>query len=239
MPEPITAVDYADIFGADDDLLESHCVTYVQGTSPASLLHELRARRTAPGSPVTGVSALRELTQETYEQAESAGTQLVGVTPVGDWAVMVEYNGLLGTDPEVVLPATRGRAAVSHMANVAPGEPFYWYEDGSVRMSYDEDPYLRGGERPDELLDVMRQVGVRAAGGPGRGRQEADLRLGQLRPGPPRHRSPADPSAPGDGGVHLRLRAPARAFLAAGVTPRQVSGPPCSAVTPAVWPPTA
>ncbi|MFD5454730.1 DUF6461 domain-containing protein [Streptomyces olivaceus] len=159
MPEPITAADYADIFGADDDLLESHCVTYVQGTSPAGLLHELRARRTAPGTPVTGVSALRELTQETYEQAESAGTQLVGVTAVGDWAVMVEYNGLLGTDPEVVLPATRGRTAVSHMANVAPGEPFYWYEDGSVRMSYDEDPYLRGGEHPDELLDVMRQVG--------------------------------------------------------------------------------
>jgi hypothetical protein len=159
VPEPITEADYADIFGTDEDFLESHCVTYVQAMSPADLLRELRAQRITPGTAVTGVGALRELTNETYDRADSEGTRLVGVTAVGDWALMAEFNGLLGTDPEVMLAATRGRTAVSHMANVAPGQPFFWYEDGSVRMSYYEDPYLRGGDRPDELLDVMRKVG--------------------------------------------------------------------------------
>jgi hypothetical protein len=83
----------------------------------------------------------------------------VGVVRVGDWTLMVEYNGFMGTEPEVMLPVTRGRAAVSHMANVSPVGPFCWYVDGCVRMSYGEDPYCRGGSHPDALLEVMRKVG--------------------------------------------------------------------------------
>nr|WP_281182518.1 DUF6461 domain-containing protein [Streptomyces sparsogenes] len=85
--------------------------------------------------------------------------QPVGVVPVGGWTLMVEYNGFMGTEPEVMLPLTRGRTAVSHMANVSPVGPFYWYVDGSVRMSYGEDPYCRGGSHFDDLLDVVRKVG--------------------------------------------------------------------------------
>lgn len=48
---------------------------------------------------------------------------------------------------------------VSHMANGSPVGPFYSYVDGYVRMSYDEEPYCRGGSHPDDLLDVMRKVG--------------------------------------------------------------------------------
>ncbi|WP_308401082.1 DUF6461 domain-containing protein [Streptomyces sp. AC512_CC834] len=160
MPEPITAAAYADIFGADDDFLESHCFTYVRAIGPEDLLRELRAPRPTAGTAATGVNALRELTTESNNLGfTSERAQLVGVTPVGDWTLMVEYNGLAGVEPEVMLPATRGRTAVSHMANVAPGEPFYWYENGSVRLSYYEDAYLREGDCPDELLGVMREVG--------------------------------------------------------------------------------
>lgn len=160
MTEPITEADYADIFGTDDDFEESHCFTYVQAIRPEELLRELRAR-IAPGAAVTGLSALREWTTESYRLGDHTfeEVQPVGVIPVGDWTLMVEYNGSMGTDPENVLPVTRRRTAVSHMANVSPVGPFYWYVDGSVRMSFDEDPHDREGSRPDDLLDVMRKVG--------------------------------------------------------------------------------
>ncbi|WP_308408183.1 DUF6461 domain-containing protein [Streptomyces mayonensis] len=163
MTECTTAADYTDIFGTDDDFGESHCFTYVQAIRPEELLRELKAPRIAPGTgtAVTGLSALREWTNELYRLGEHTfeEVQPVGVVPVGDWTLMVEYNGFMGTEPEVMLPVTRGRTAVSHMANVSPVGPFYWYVDGAVRMSYDEDPYLRSGDRPDGLLDVMRAVG--------------------------------------------------------------------------------
>ncbi|PSK51506.1 hypothetical protein B0E38_04961 [Streptomyces sp. 111WW2] len=55
---------------------------------------------------------------------------------------------------------------VSHMANGSPVGPFYSYVDGYVRMSYDEEPYCRGGSHPDDLLDVMRKVGFGPMEGP-------------------------------------------------------------------------
>lgn len=55
---------------------------------------------------------------------------------------------------------------VSHMANGSPVGPFYSYVDWYVRMSYDEEPYCRGGSHPDDLLDVMRKVGFGPMEGP-------------------------------------------------------------------------
>ncbi|MFE0420445.1 DUF6461 domain-containing protein [Streptomyces tendae] len=161
MNEFTTEADYADVFGTDGDFEESHCFTYVQNVSPEELLGELKAVRVSAGTAVTGLSGLREWTIGLYRLEDRAfeEVQPVGVVPVGDWTLMVEYNGFLGTEPEVMLPVTRGRTAVSHMANVSPVGPFCWYVDGSVRMSYGEDPYCRGGSHPDALLDVMRKVG--------------------------------------------------------------------------------
>ncbi|MFF0537238.1 DUF6461 domain-containing protein [Streptomyces coelicoflavus] len=161
MKEFTTEADYTDVFGTDDDFEESHCFTYVQAVTPEALLEELKASRVATGTAATGLSALREWTIELYRLKDHAfeEVQPVGVVPVGDWTLMVEYNGFMGTEPEVMLPVTQGRTAVSHMANVSPVGPFCWYVDGSVRMSYGEDPYCRGGSHPDELLDVMRRVG--------------------------------------------------------------------------------
>ncbi|MFD8431987.1 DUF6461 domain-containing protein [Streptomyces coelicoflavus] len=161
MKEFTTEADYTDVFGTDDDFEESHRFTYVQAVSPEALLEELKASRVTTRTAVTGLSALREWTIELYRLKDHTfeEVQPVGVVQVGDWTLMVEYNGFMGTEPEVMLPVTQGRTAVSHMANVSPVGPFCWYVDGSVRMSYGEDPYCRGGSHPDELLDVMRRVG--------------------------------------------------------------------------------
>ncbi|WP_240330595.1 DUF6461 domain-containing protein [Streptomyces sp. CB09001] len=161
MQEFTTEADYTDVFGTDDDFEESHCFTYVQTVPPEELLGELKALPVTAGTAVTGLSALREWTIELYRLKDHVfeEVQPVGVVPVGDWTLMVEYNGFLGTEPEVMLPVTRGRTVVSHMANVSPVGPFCWYADGSVRMSYDEDPYCREGSHPDDLLDIMRKVG--------------------------------------------------------------------------------
>ncbi len=32
----------------------------------------------------------------------------MGVVPVGDWTLMAEYNGFMGTEPEVMLPVHEG-----------------------------------------------------------------------------------------------------------------------------------
>ncbi|RLL66882.1 DUF6461 domain-containing protein [Streptomyces sp. Z26] len=152
-----TADDYADVFGGDDDFLESHCVTYVEGLTPDALLRELGAEPVRTGQPVVGIRQLRELTTRTWTPERDPN--LVGAAGLGGWTVMVEYNGLAGTEPGLVASLSRGRTVVSHAANVAAPEPFHWARDGEIRTTLGEGPFDRGGTRPDALLEIMRQVG--------------------------------------------------------------------------------
>ncbi|MFC9464152.1 DUF6461 domain-containing protein [Streptomyces coelicoflavus] len=170
MKEFTTEADYTDVFGTDHDFEESHCFTYVQAVPPEELLGELKASRVTTGTAVTGLSALREWTIELYRLKDQKDhtfeeVQPVGVVPVGDWTLMVEYNGLLGTEPEVMLPVTRGRTAVSHMANVSPVGPFYWYVDvcePAVLPVWLEQELERTGHLSAAAVPAPRPVPLRA-----------------------------------------------------------------------------
>ncbi|WP_055528270.1 DUF6461 domain-containing protein [Streptomyces graminilatus] len=151
-----TAADYTWLEEQYEGLMQAYCVTLVKGISPDGLLHELGAESVLR---VTGVEAL-------FEPSCGAGEgyrgdlMFVGVAAVGDWSLMVEYNGYVGIREAAMGPVSRGRTVVSHFRNVNAVDYFYWFEDGDLRLRFEPlFPSLRNGSHPDELLTEMRESG--------------------------------------------------------------------------------
>jgi hypothetical protein len=153
MTDTSTAADYAWLEEQYPHLLEAYCVTLVRGLSPDALLKALGAE---PGERLTGVA---ELNGPAYDEWES-DELFVGITSVGDWSLMVEYNGFLGVGIETMLPVSRGRTVVSHYRNINAVDHFYWHEDGVTRLHFEPlFPHHRDGSHPDELLADIRESG--------------------------------------------------------------------------------
>ncbi|MFI6014350.1 DUF6461 domain-containing protein [Streptomyces sp. NPDC051243] len=151
-----TAADYAWLQERYPHLTEAYCVTLVRAIAPEALLTELKAE---PQSGLTGVDALVGPCYDAWED-HGGDRQFVGVTAVGDWSLMVEFNGYLGVTEEAMLPVSRGRRVVSHFRNVNAVDHFYWFEDGDTRLHFE--PLFactRDGSHPDELLTQMRESG--------------------------------------------------------------------------------
>ncbi|MFD0454957.1 DUF6461 domain-containing protein [Streptomyces violaceoruber] len=89
---------------------------------------------------------------------------MTGLSALREWTI------------ELYRPEDHAFEEVSHMANGSPVGPFYSYVGGSVRMSYDEEPYCRGGSHPDDLLDVMRKVGFGPMEGPDADEDEDEVK---------------------------------------------------------------
>ncbi|MDC0767733.1 DUF6461 domain-containing protein [Streptomyces sp. HD] len=151
-----TAADYGWLDERYEHLLEAYCVTLVRGLTPEALLTELKAE---PEPGLTGVDALNEPCFDAWEHFEG-DSMFVGVTTVGDWSLMVEFNGYLGITPEAMLPVSRERRVVSHYRNINAVDHFYWFEDGDTRLHFEPlFPYARNGSHCDELLTEMRESG--------------------------------------------------------------------------------
>ncbi|MGW2487278.1 DUF6461 domain-containing protein [Streptomyces sp. NPDC001606] len=156
MTEITTAADYRWLREEHAPLLEAYCVTLVKGLAPEQLLKELKAEK--EGS-VTGVAELEEPCYDAWDEHDGLSV-LVGVAALGDWTLMVEYNGFLGTLADVMLPVSRGRTAVSHFRNINAVDHFYWFEDGEIRLQFEPlFPTQRHGTHPDELVTQMRESG--------------------------------------------------------------------------------
>jgi hypothetical protein len=151
-----TAADYAWLDEQYGHLMEAYCVTLVGGLTPEALLRELKAE---PEPGLTGVDALNEPCFDAWGHWEG-DSLFVGVTAVGDWSLMVEFNGFLGITTEVALPLSRGRRVVSHFRNVNAVDHFYRFEDGDTRLRFEPlFPFARDGSHADELLTEMRESG--------------------------------------------------------------------------------
>jgi hypothetical protein len=151
-----TAADYAWLDKRYQNLMEAYCLTLVHGLTPEELLRELGA---GIEMRATGVEALCEPSYDSWEEYDG-DRMFVGVTAVGDWSLMVEYNGYLGIRDKAMLPVSRGRRVVSHFRNVNAVDHFYWFEDGDTRLHFEPlFPYARDGSHPDELLAEMRESG--------------------------------------------------------------------------------
>ncbi|WP_225837457.1 DUF6461 domain-containing protein [Streptomyces sp. NK08204] len=156
MSEITTAGDYRWLRERYADLMDAYCVTLVQGLTPEQLLKELGA---GPDQRVTGVAGLSEPSYDAWDDYDGDET-LVGVAALGDWTLMVEYNGFVGTLADVMLPVSRGRTVVSHFRNVNAVDHFYWFRDGAIRLHFEPlFAHDRDGDAPDCLLTEMRECG--------------------------------------------------------------------------------
>lgn len=155
----ITATDYQWI-NDYSELAEAYCATLIRGTT---VQHFLRKMRAEPSGNVTGYAELEQRTRNAWEQ-HADNQYLIGATTVrgdqGEWVLGLESNGYLGTVPHLVAPLSSGTRLVSHFCNVNAQDLFLWYEDGTLRTSFEPlFPTQRDGSTPDELEEVMAEVG--------------------------------------------------------------------------------
>ncbi|NAS27119.1 hypothetical protein GT755_36310 [Herbidospora sp. NEAU-GS84] len=142
-------------------LAKAYCLTYVRGLTPDRLLTRLGA---GPGRA--------ELTLD-----ELIRGQARGAVALGEWALLVESYGGLGSTEEVVLPLSAGTRLVSHSyLDVDDMDHFHWVDDGRIRFQFlPEEGYSHGivdgrirflfrphesycGEPPDEIADLLEQM---------------------------------------------------------------------------------
>ncbi|MGW6742590.1 DUF6461 domain-containing protein [Streptomyces sp. NPDC055025] len=151
-----TGADYAWFEDDFPDIAEAFCFTLVRGLSPAELMSRLGGR---PEAPLRGIAAAVDATFARYDLGKE-DRQLVAMTTVGTWTLLIEPNGYLGVTEEQALPASAGTSWISHFTNINAVGTFLWAEDRVLRLCFDPMfPEDRWGTEPDELLDVMRQIG--------------------------------------------------------------------------------
>ncbi|MEU9358619.1 DUF6461 domain-containing protein [Streptomyces sp. NPDC048301] len=151
-----TAADYTWFEDDFPDIAEAYCFTLVRGLAPGELMSRLDGR---PETPLRGITAVVDATFAQYD-LEKGDRQLVALTTVGPWTLMIEPNGYLGVTEERALPASAGVSWISHFVNINALGTFLWAEDQTLRLCFDPMfPEERWGAAPDELLDVMRRTG--------------------------------------------------------------------------------
>ncbi|MEU5876053.1 DUF6461 domain-containing protein [Spirillospora sp. NPDC047279] len=154
-----TATDYQWI-NDYSELAEAYCAVLIRGVTPQDFLRGMRAEHRGSAS---GYADLERHTRDVWEE-HSDNAYLIGATTVlgdqGEWVLGLESNGFLGTLPHLVAPLSNGTRLVAHFCNVNAHDLFLWYEDGSRRTAFEPlFPGHRDGSAPDELVNVMAEVG--------------------------------------------------------------------------------
>ncbi|WP_051300646.1 DUF6461 domain-containing protein [Actinomadura rifamycini] len=159
-----TATDYQWI-SEYRELVEGYCATLVRGITVQQFLQGLQAE------PLGDLSGYEDLDQRTTElftefrRNRAVGRRyLIGATGVSgdqdEWVLGLERHGGLGVTDRLAAPLSRGTRLVSHFRNVNAVDRFHWYEDGEPRTRFE--PIFatrREGSTPDELVEVMTEVG--------------------------------------------------------------------------------
>ena len=93
-------------------------------------------------------------------QQFSAADYFVGIALVGEWALLVEDSGTLGTTDALVVPLSAGTTLVSHYRNAAGHGRLLVLENCAVRLDFDpSDPLVRGGSGTVSLAPVIDAAG--------------------------------------------------------------------------------
>ncbi|MFI7707839.1 DUF6461 domain-containing protein [Nonomuraea sp. NPDC049480] len=132
------------------ELAEAYCFTYVRGLAPEQLVVRLGGRL-EDFTPMT----LEKLIETSHRN--SYDTAFLGATTIGDWAFIVEPNGGLGADEEIITSLSAGTRLVSHFRDVEGVEYFYWSEDGKIRFCFIADEGY-SEEVPDEVVETMQRI---------------------------------------------------------------------------------
>lgn len=141
-------------------LLEGYTLTLVRGLSPQTFLELIGAE---PQGDSVGFNVFVARDQEFQEDQDDWGDfMFVGATLVrgedADWVLALEINGGIEIQTDAMKRATLGTRGVSHFRSPDAMTLFSWWEDGELRTRF-EGPLHRQGSTPDELNDLMRQVG--------------------------------------------------------------------------------
>ncbi|MBB6036492.1 DUF6461 domain-containing protein [Phytomonospora endophytica] len=140
-----TSADYGWLEEGDAGLTEAYCLTFLRGLSPEAVLEALGAE---PTGTVVGVEPLHDAAFEVWERHHGDRVH-VAATAVGDWTVLVEVNGYLGTFEEVMMPLSAGGGrVVSHFRNVNAVDHFNLWDDGEHRLHF-EPLFAHHREGPD------------------------------------------------------------------------------------------
>ncbi|MGV9311078.1 DUF6461 domain-containing protein [Streptomyces sp. NPDC003691] len=155
-----TAADYAWFQRDFASLAVAYCFTLVRGLTPAEAVSRLGGRLGAEGEPPDpGITVVEEAAHAYHRRVDGAH-ELIAVTTLGPWTLLIEPNGYLGCLEERALPASAGAVWVSHYRNVNAVSSFLWAEDGELRLHFDPlFPEDRMGAAPDALVDEMRRIG--------------------------------------------------------------------------------
>ncbi|MFD5143664.1 DUF6461 domain-containing protein [Streptomyces sp. NPDC058401] len=169
---PATAADYSWIRTSPSlfayALEGGYTLTLVRGLSPARVLEVVGAE---PAGVCEGFDDLVLAHTEILDvYGYSPDVFLAGAFTVqgegGDWTLVMEFGGDVGTRPRFMEALSAGSRAVSHTSNGGkPIDFFHWYEAGELRTDF-ESPAARTGSTPDELIGVLTELGLNPTGDP-------------------------------------------------------------------------
>ncbi|MBV1938753.1 hypothetical protein KUF83_19620 [Streptomyces sp. BV286] len=151
-----TAADYVWFEDRFPDLAEAYCFTLVHKLTPSDVLARLGGQ-VEPSR--AGTAAIVDAAFDLLDRSDNA-RQLIAMTTLGDWTLLIEPNGYLGVTEERALPASAGTRWVSHFVNINGVDSFLWAEHTVNRLTFEPGlPDHRRGTTPDELLDAMHHSG--------------------------------------------------------------------------------
>ncbi|MFI5866636.1 DUF6461 domain-containing protein [Streptomyces sp. NPDC051546] len=175
---PATAADYGWIRASPSlfayALEGGYTLTLVRGLAPARVLEVVGAE---PADVCEGFDGLVSAHDELLDvYGYSPDSFLAGAFAVpgegGDWTLVMEFGGDVGTRPRFMEALSAGSRAVSHTSNGGkPMDFFHWYEAGELRLTF-ESPADRAGSTPDELNGALSELGLNPSGDPDPGVDE-------------------------------------------------------------------
>ncbi|MFE7569084.1 DUF6461 domain-containing protein [Streptomyces sp. NPDC057539] len=162
----VTARDYAWIRTSPlfRLMMESgYTLTLIRGRTPREVLRAMEAEPRGIGKGAAGLieadDAHRAEVDDDYCDDSYVAGAFRAPDENGDWTLVLGFDGGLGIATQCVETLSKGGRVVAHSTN--GGKPihlFYWFEDGESRTTF-EGPSSRGGNTPDELVPLLREVG--------------------------------------------------------------------------------
>ncbi|WP_433372583.1 DUF6461 domain-containing protein [Actinoplanes sp. CA-142083] len=160
-PRAAIADDYR-WFAHEPDFSKGFCFTWVQGLTPQQVLGRLHGK---------------ELERITWPQLVGAGDgpvgypdrYFIGVTRVDDWTLIVEDNGDLGVNEQLMRPVSKGTTVVAHHRGADGHGRFLLLRKGTTELDFDPlNPAKASGSRAAELAPMLASVGFGADNDPAR-----------------------------------------------------------------------
>ena len=165
-PRAAVADDYW-WFALEPDFSKGFCFTWIKGLTPKQVLTRVHGK---------------ELERITWPQLVGAGDgptgvtdrYYFGVTRVEGWTLIVEDNGDLGVNEQLVRPLSKGTTVVAHRRGADARGRFLLLQDGVIELDLDPmAPATAAGSRAPEFAPTLASVGFGIGDDPARSMEAA------------------------------------------------------------------